>query len=142
MAALIWLIGGVLLMLAELLSGDFVLVMLGAGAIVGAGAEALFGLPVLSVAVFAAVSLGLTTLARPALRRRIHGAVVQDNVKALVGAPAVVTTRVDQHGGRIRLRGQEWSARALDATQVLEPGTAVTVMEISGATAVVWADGI
>ncbi|GLZ37210.1 NfeD family protein [Actinokineospora sp. NBRC 105648] len=140
MAALIWLIGGVLLMVAEVLSGDFVLLMLGAAALGGAGAEYLFGNAGISVAVFSLVALGLTTVARPVLKRRLHGAHVPDNVAALVGATATVTVSVDQHGGRVKLRGQEWSARTLDATQVIEPGTAVTVMEISGATAVVWAD--
>ncbi|MGH4023052.1 MAG: NfeD family protein, partial [Pseudonocardiaceae bacterium] len=33
-----------------------------------------------------------------------------------------------------------WSARAFDETQVLEPGRTVTVMSISGATAVVWGE--
>ncbi|WP_026421129.1 NfeD family protein [Actinokineospora inagensis] len=140
MAALLWLVGGVLLIAAEVLSGDFVLVMLGAAGLAAAGAEAVFGQTLLSVAVFAVVSVALTAVARPALKRRMLGPAVADNVAALVGVQAVVTTRVDGHGGRVRLRGQEWSARALDATQVLEPGTAVTVMEISGATAVVWAD--
>ncbi|GAA3000012.1 NfeD family protein [Actinokineospora diospyrosa] len=140
MAALIWLVGGLLLIAAEVLSGDFVLVMLGVAGLAGAGAEALFGVPLLSVAVFAVTSLALTTLARPVLRRRLGGAHVRDNVAALVGERAVVVARVDEHGGRVKLRGQEWSARALDATQVLEPGTPVTVMEIAGATAVVWAD--
>ncbi|MBM7774587.1 membrane protein implicated in regulation of membrane protease activity [Actinokineospora baliensis] len=140
MAALIWLVVGVLLIAAEVLSGDFVLVMLGVAGLAGAGAEALFGVPLVSVAVFAAASLALTTLARPVLRRRLGGAHVRDNVAALVGERAVVVARVDEHGGRVKLRGQEWSARSLDATQVLEPGTPVTVMEIAGATAVVWAD--
>ncbi|PPK65283.1 NfeD family protein [Actinokineospora auranticolor] len=140
MAALIWLVVGVLLMLAEVLSGDFVLLMLGAAAVAGAGAEALIGSTVVSAAVFAAVALGLTTLARPVLRRRITAPQTRDNVAALVGTRAVVTTRVDEHGGRVRLRGQEWSARSLDHTQVIEPGTQVTVMEIAGATAVVFAD--
>jgi membrane protein implicated in regulation of membrane protease activity len=44
---------------------------------------------------------------------------------------------VDAHGGKIKLRGELWSARAFDETEVLEPGRAVTVMNISGATAVV-----
>ncbi|SDC08645.1 NfeD family protein [Actinokineospora iranica] len=142
MAALIWLIGGIALVAAEVLSGDFVLLMLGAAALAGAGAEALFGVTAISALVFAVVALGLITVARPALKRRVNAPRVADNVAALVGAQAVVTATVDGSGGRVRLHGQEWSARALDATQVLEPGATVTVMEISGATAVVWADRV
>jgi membrane protein implicated in regulation of membrane protease activity len=48
-----------------------------------------------------------------------------------------VVSTVDAHGGKIKLRGELWSARAFDETEVLQPGDAVTVMTISGATAVV-----
>ncbi len=140
MAALIWLIAGIALIAAEVLSGDLVLLMLGTAALAGSGAEALFGNTAISLAVATLVSLGLITVARPVLKRRLHGAHVPDNVAALVGGTATVTATVDHAGGRVRLRGQEWSARTLDATQVLPPGTTVTVMEIAGATAVVWAD--
>jgi membrane protein implicated in regulation of membrane protease activity len=117
--------------------------MLGVAALAGAGAEAGFGSTLLSAGVFAAVAIGLITVARPALVRRLHsGEHVKDNVAALVGARATVLVTVDAESGRVRLGGQEWSARTLDETQVIEPGTSVTVMRISGATAVVWADGL
>ena len=57
---------------------------------------------------------------------------------ALVGAPAVVVERVDVHGGRVKIGGEIWSARALDGDQVLEPGMNVQVAEIQGATALVY----
>ncbi|GAA4440371.1 NfeD family protein [Actinokineospora soli] len=139
--ALIWLIAGIVLITAEVLSGDFVLVMLGAAALAGAGAEALFGVPVVSVGVFAAAALGLLAGVRPSLKRRWHGQLTKDNVAGLIGETAVVTTTVDASGGTVRLRGGDWSARALDDRQVLEPGTQVTVVEIQGATAVVYAHG-
>ncbi|MGQ0841799.1 NfeD family protein [Actinokineospora sp.] len=141
MAALIWLIGGVVLIAAEILSGDFFLLMLGVSALSAAGAEAAFGNTFVSSAVFALVALGLITVARPVLKRRLHGAHIPDNIAALVGGTATVTSTVDHTGGRIKLRGEVWSARTFDATQVIEPGTTVTVVEISGATAVVWAEG-
>ncbi|MGW5049686.1 NfeD family protein [Actinokineospora sp. NPDC004072] len=139
MAALIWLIAGIVLIVAEVLSGDFVLVMLGAAALAGAGAEAVFGLPVVSAAVFAAVSLGLLAGVRPSVKRRWQARLTADNVAALIGETALVTETVDSNGGTVRLRGGDWSARALDDRQVLAPGTAVTVVEIQGATAVVYA---
>jgi membrane protein implicated in regulation of membrane protease activity len=46
--------------------------------------------------------------------------------------------RVDQHGGRIKLGGEEWSARAYIPDQVFEPGAQVEVVEIQGATALVY----
>jgi membrane protein implicated in regulation of membrane protease activity len=47
---------------------------------------------------------------------------------------------VTRDGGRVRLRGAEWSARTSDPDQVLSVGTRVAVVGIDGATAVVWQD--
>lgn len=139
--ALLWLIAGVLLIGAEALSGDFVLVMIGAAALGAAGSSAL-GMPLgVDVAVFAVLALGLVLLARPVLKRRMGvQRELKTNVDALVGERAVVESTVDAQGGRVRIDGQLWSARALDGTQVIEAGRTVTVMEIAGATAVVWAE--
>jgi membrane protein implicated in regulation of membrane protease activity len=137
MAAVLWLIAGFALITAEVLSGGFVLIMLGMGGLVAAGFAAL-GAPIwLDVAVFAGTSMALTTLARPMLKRRLHTPHILTNVEALVGDKAIVVHTVDAHGGKIKLRGELWSARAFDETAVMEPGQAVTVMTISGATAVV-----
>ncbi len=137
----LWLIAGVVLVAAEVLSGDLVLLMLGAGALGAAGASAL-GLTLgLDAVVFAALSLGLLVLARPALKRAmVHQRELKTNVDALVGARAVVESTVDARNGRVRIGGDVWSARALDEQQVIETGRTVTVVEISGATAVVWAE--
>ena len=45
---------------------------------------------------------------------------------------------IDAHHGQVKVNGEIWSARSYDETEVLEPGTTVTIMSISGATAVVW----
>ena len=54
------------------------------------------------------------------------------------GAGAVVLQRVDAHGGRVKIGGEEWSARAYIDDQVIEPGTQVEVVKIEGATALVY----
>lgn len=139
--AVFWLIAGVLLIAAEVLSGDFVLLMLGTAALAAAVSSAL-GTPLwLDVVVFGMVAVALVTLARPVLRRRLHaGEGLRTNAEALIGGQAVVVSTVDAAGGKVKLRGELWSARAFDETQVLEPGRPVTVMHISGATAVVWGE--
>jgi membrane protein implicated in regulation of membrane protease activity len=142
MAALIWLIGGIVLVAAEILSGDFFLLMLGIGALTGALGEVLFGSTLVALVIFTVSSIGLVTFARPWLKARFHGAIVPDNVQALIGGKATVTSRVDEHGGQVKLNGEVWSARAFDEKQVIEPGTSVTIMEIAGATAIVWAETI
>jgi membrane protein implicated in regulation of membrane protease activity len=140
MAALFWLIGGIALIAAEIVSGDFFLLMVGVGALAGAGSEWIFGNTLVSCAVFALVSIGLVTFARPWLKRRMHGELVHTNADALIGRKAVVVAEVDAHGGQVRLDGDVWSARAFDDKAPIAPGASVTVVEIAGATAVVLAD--
>jgi membrane protein implicated in regulation of membrane protease activity len=137
MPAVVWLVAGFLLIAAEVLSSDFVLIMLGMGALVAAGFAALGASIWLQVGAFGGASVALIALVRPAIKRRLHTARVQTNAEALVGDKAIVVSTVNAHGGKVKLRGELWSARAFDETEVLEPGQAVTVMNISGATAVV-----
>ncbi|HJP80232.1 MAG TPA: NfeD family protein [Pseudonocardiaceae bacterium] len=138
MAAIVWLIIGVVLVIAEVLSGAFVLVMLGAAALVAALVAAVgLGLPISAVA-FVVVAGGGITLARPALVRKMHTEHHKTNVEALVGKRATVVTTVDAQAGQVKIEGALWSARAYDETEVLEIGRSVTIMSISGATALVW----
>jgi membrane protein implicated in regulation of membrane protease activity len=140
-AALVWLIVGLALIVAEVVSGDFVLVMLGLGALFAAGSAALTGNAFIDVAVFALSSVGLIFGVRPVLKRRfLAGAGVKTNSEALVGARAVVLSTVDIADGRVKLAGDIWSARSMHEGELIEPGTSVTVVEISGATVIVSAE--
>jgi membrane protein implicated in regulation of membrane protease activity len=138
-AAVIWLIAGVVLVVAEVLSGEFVLLMLGGGALAAGGASLLGGGPVVGGVVFAVASVLLLFAVRPALRRRLERGVdpAVMHHQALLGATAIVLARVDGQGGRIKIDGDVWSARSSDGQTVIEPGARVTVLAISGATAVV-----
>ena len=46
--------------------------------------------------------------------------------------------RVARDEGQVKLDGQVWTARPLNESDVFEPGERVTVMQIDGATAIVW----
>ena len=140
MAALLWLIGGIALIAAEVLSGDFFLLMVGVGALCGAVTDFATGNTIVATVVFALVSIGLVTFARPWLKRRLHGDIVHTNADALIGRKAVAVSAVTQQGGQVRLDGDLWSARAFDDKVDIEPGASVTIVEIAGATAVVLAD--
>jgi len=137
-APLLWLVVGLVLVAAELVSGEFVLLMLGGGALAAAGAALVAG-PAVSAAVFAVASVLLLLGLRPALRRRLDRSVphTPSRVEAVVGGTATVVARVDGHGGRVRIGDDEWSARSFDEEQVIEPGERVTVVRIAGATALV-----
>ncbi len=114
--------------------------MLVALAAIPAAVVALIGGPAwLQVLVFIAGSLGSIAVLRPIARAHLRmPALTRTGTAALVGARAVVLERVDANGGRVRLGGEEWSARAYMEEQVLEPGTRVEVAQIEGATALVY----
>jgi membrane protein implicated in regulation of membrane protease activity len=133
---LIWLIAAGVLAASETTSGSFVLIMM-AGSITAA-----FGGPVLLQVIVAVVlTIGLVWLVRPvAIRHSFPGPPAITGSDALVGEEAVVLSEVTRDGGRVRLRGAEWSARTSDPDQVLSVGTRVAVVGIDGATAVVWQD--
>lgn len=57
---------------------------------------------------------------------------------ALIGKPAYALTDVTELDGRVRIGGEEWTARAYDETLVIPAGTIVDVMEIRGSTALVY----
>ncbi|MBV9920655.1 MAG: NfeD family protein [Pseudonocardia sp.] len=142
--AVLWLIAGVVLIGAEVLSGQFVLLMLGGGALAAAGVSFLVpDSPVVGGVTFAIAAVLLLFAARPALRKRLESGMAEAplHTRGLVGRGAVVVARVDGHGGQVRIGGELWSARTLDDHDVIEEGTAVTVMQISGATALVVAAG-
>ncbi|KQX53631.1 MULTISPECIES: NfeD family protein [unclassified Streptomyces] len=134
-----WLIGAVGLGIPLVLTAMPEFGMFSAGAVAGAVTAALgFGI-VPQVIVFVVVSVALVAVVRPiAARHRDGSPRLTSGIDALKGRQAVVLERVDgSGGGRIKLAGEIWSARALDTEQTFEPGEQVDVVDIDGATAVV-----
>ncbi|MGW3189141.1 NfeD family protein [Streptomyces ardesiacus] len=112
--------------------------MFAVGAVAAAVASGLGAGVVVQVLVFVIVSVALIAVVRPvAARHSARQPGLASGIDALKGRQAVVTERVDGSGGRIKLAGEIWSARALDTGRSFEPGEEVDVVEIDGATAVV-----
>jgi membrane protein implicated in regulation of membrane protease activity len=138
-AWILWTLGAVALAIGEILTpGMFFLGPVAVGAIAAALAAVVGAAALLQVATFVAVAAAAVGLLRPVARRHLHlPTPVRTGAAALVGAKCVVLQRVDSNGGRVRLGGEEWSARSYLEDQVLEPGARVEVVEIQGATALV-----
>ncbi|MFB7331460.1 NfeD family protein [Streptomyces adustus] len=93
---------------------------------------------VAQVLVFVVVSVALIAVVRPiANRHRAQRPQLATGIDALKGKQALVLERVDGSGGRIKLAGEVWSARSLDAGRAYEVGQEVDVVDIEGATAIV-----
>jgi membrane protein implicated in regulation of membrane protease activity len=139
-AWLIWAIAAVLLSVGEIFTPGMFFLGPVALAAVAAALVALVGLGVAAqLLVFIAASIATVAFLRPIARRHLRmPAALRTGTAALEGTKAVVLQRVDVHGGRVRIGGEEWSARAYMEDQVLEPGTRVEVVKIEGATALVY----
>ncbi len=135
----IWLIIAAVLGTVEVLTATLAFGLVGAAALVaaltgmaGANPEIQFGAFVLA----SALGLGV---ARPfALRHIRQPPLLRSGTAALIGRPAIVLEEVGAYSGRVRIGGEEWSARSYDETQVIPAGATVDVMHIEGATALVY----
>jgi membrane protein implicated in regulation of membrane protease activity len=136
---LVWVVVAVALAIGEVLTPG--LFWLGPVALAAAAAAlaALLGAGTVgSFAVFIVGSLLSLGLLRPIARRHVRlPALSRTGTDALVGRKAVVTRQVDAHGGRVRIGGEEWTARAYLDDQVFAEGASVAVIQIEGATALV-----
>lgn len=139
MGWLLWALLAVALAVGELLTPG--LFFLGPVALAAAAATlaSLFGAGAIgSLLVFIGGSLASLGVLRPIARRHLRlPAISRTGTDALVGRKALVTRRVDAHGGRVRIGGEEWSARAYVGDQVLVEGQTVDIIQIEGATALV-----
>lgn len=135
----IWIILAVVLGVAEIFTLTTSLGLL-AGAALLTAAGAAVGLPIpLQLLLFTVSSAAGLLVVRPIALRHIRQAPLQRfGIEALVGKPAYVVQEVTGRDGRIRLGGEEWSARAYDETLVIPTGATVDVIEIEGATALVY----
>jgi membrane protein implicated in regulation of membrane protease activity len=139
-AWLIWAIVAVLLSVGELATpglfflGPVALAAVAAGVVAPAGVGA-----ALQLLVFIGGSVASALFLRPLAKRHLHmPAALRTGAAALEGTKALVLQRVDVNGGRVRIGGEEWSARAYMEDGVYEPGTRVEVVKIEGATALVY----
>ncbi len=139
-AWLIWAIVAVLLTVGEIFTPGMFFLGPIALAAVAAGIVAAVELgAVIQLLVFIAGSVASVWILRPIARRHLHmPAALRTGTAALEGAKGFVVQRVDATGGRVRIGGEEWSARAYIEDQVMEPGTRVEVVKIEGATALVY----
>ena len=136
---LFWVALAVVLGIVEVTTLSLVFAMLAGGAVVGALAALLGATPPVQVLVALASAVALLAVVRPIALRHIRMPVEsRTGVAALVGAQGLVLEQVTAHGGRIKLGGEVWSARTLDPRESIEPGRTVDVVEIDGATAVVY----
>ena len=131
-----WLAIGIALGLAELLSLDLFLLMLGVGALGGMATALVTDSVIVQLLVACVVAVAMVGAVRPPLVRRLHGG--PDLVlgpASLVGHRGVVTQAIEAHApGRVKVEGESWQAESPGAEAQIAIGRTVEVIEIRGAT--------
>ena len=139
MAWIVWLIVAAALGIAELLTTTFALGIIAVAALVAAGVGSLHAtlpLQLLAFVVAAAAGLGFVL---PVARQHVkQPPLLRTGTAALIGKSASVLEEVTAQSGRVRIGGEVWTARPYDETLVIPVGAAVDVMQIEGATALVY----
>jgi membrane protein implicated in regulation of membrane protease activity len=113
--AWLWMIGGVLLLIMEVIAPGFFLVFIGAAAIATGLFTLLFGLGTApQLALFALYAMISVMLGRRFYANRTSDSadpLLNDRAARLVGKVVTVAADVDEHHGRVRVGDGEWGAR-------------------------------
>jgi membrane protein implicated in regulation of membrane protease activity len=136
----VWAIVAVLLAVGEIFTpGLFFLGPIALAALAATLVAALGGGIWIQIIVFGAGSFAAVGLLRPIARKHVTmPRAIRTGAAALEGAKAVVLQRVDSRGGRVKIGGEEWSARSYMPDEEFDVGTEVEVVQIQGATALVY----
>lgn len=134
MYILFWLIAMIVFIVGEMITVGLTSIWFAAGALAALIVAACHGGIVLQIIAFLLVSAILLWLTRPWANRFINSRVQKTNVDCVVGARARVTERVNnlEETGRAVVLGQDWSIRAEDDKEIIEPDTLIQVVRVSG----------
>ena len=128
----LWMIGGILLLIAEVIAPGFFLVFIGAAALATGAFTLLFGLSLpaqltlFTVYALVAVMIGRRIYANAATES--SDPLLNDRSARLVGKSVTVIEAVDEHSGRVRVGDSEWSARGGPG----RPGERVRITGVDG----------
>jgi len=111
----LWLIGGVVLLIAEIIAPGFFLLFIGAAAMATGVFTILFDLGAApQLALFALYAVIALMVGRKIYANRDVNSsdpLLNDRSARLVGKVVTVVNAVDDHDGRVRVGDSEWSAR-------------------------------
>ena len=136
---IVWLIVAAVLGVAELLTTTLAFGLIAVAAVVAAVIGAFHLDLAVQLAAFVVAAVAGLGLVRPiAIRHIKQPPLLRTGTAALVGRSAIVLEEITEHSGRVRIGGEEWSSRPYDESLVIPVGAKVDVMQINGATAVVY----
>jgi membrane protein implicated in regulation of membrane protease activity len=132
-----WLVAGGGLLVAEMLTVDLLFASLAFSAFLAAIANGLGANMAVQGLVFGLAAVISLFILRPIALKNLKKSAPEfaTNVDALIGAPALAMTAIDDLSGQVKLSGEIWSARS--ESGAIAQDARVEVVAIEGATAVV-----
>ncbi|MFN2502442.1 MAG: NfeD family protein [Pyrinomonadaceae bacterium] len=134
---ILWLVLGVVLIIAEIFTMGFVLLWFGLGAVAAAFVGIMGGGFLLQFLVFAVVSVALTAMSRTMFSRYFahgEGQVMRSGVDSLPGQVGTVTiaSKGALNEGAVKVFGSTWTAFPIEGESALTEGEKVEVVEVKG----------
>lgn len=143
---MLWIVLAVALAIGEAFTATILVIFFAAGALAAAGAAALGADLLVQMIVFAVVS-GISVVAlRPVILRHARSALESGEqafgIEAIEGSRGTVVDEVTGDHGMIKIDGELWQARSFDGKDTFAPGDHVRVVQLRGATVLVWHDDL
>ena len=129
-----WLIFMIIFIVFELATMGLFTIWFALGSLVALAVAAVGGPVWLQILVFVAVSIlsffGVRNLALGFFNKNRE----RTNADSLIGKKGIVTEQISNihAAGQVTVAGQEWTARAVDDSEIYEAGTMVVIRSISG----------
>ncbi len=131
----IWVIAALIMVILEIFTTGFVVFCFAFGAAVAALAAAVGCSLAWQITIFAVATAATFWFVRPlALRFFARKEEYATNAAGIIGRTAVVTEEIGEHGGRVKVDGDDWKAEAqgLEAGETLAVGAKVRILSIEG----------
>ncbi|MGB9789718.1 NfeD family protein [Thermotoga caldifontis] len=133
-----WLILGVVLVVAEILTPTFFFFWFALGAFAAAGVSFLSG-TIVQLVTFMGVSAALVLLTRPLAKRLVKSEARKIHIDEIIGKEAIVVETIDNRQGKglVKVNGEIWRAYSESDDTTIEEGQKVTILKVEGAHVVV-----
>ena len=131
---IIWLALLILLLIIEIITVGLTCIWAAGGALVAMILSLLKVSLTGQIAAFLLVTTVLLVFTRPFAMKFINSKREKTNYEGIIGKTIRIVERVDNisQSGMAVVNGQEWTVRAEDENEIIEPGTLAKVVNISG----------
>ncbi len=129
-----WLIALAVFLVIEIITLGLTTIWFAGGALIAFLLSLITDNFILELVVFLVVSFVLLYFTRPIAQKFFNTGRVKTNYESLVGRDGKVIEKIDNFNntGQVMVGGQEWTARALNDSEIIEPGKKVVIREVSG----------